>query len=55
MKSIFESKTIWFNLAAMVAQFIPAITALIPPKYSAIAVGVGNLILRFLTKTPIAL
>lgn len=54
-KSIFLSKTFWFNvlatgveLANSYGQFLP-----IPPATIGIAVSVGNIILRRLTKQPV--
>lgn len=51
-KSIFESKTVWFN----VITGIVSIAAAIPPPFGAIVLTVGNLVLRiWFTEKPVVL
>lgn len=50
-KSIFKTKTFWFNLAAGIVEF-SAILPLPPGTVAMIAAG-GNIILRRLTSEPV--
>jgi hypothetical protein len=54
-KSIFKSKTFWFNVLGTAATVLVNAANVLPPQYSVIALGIGNLILRFVTKTPVTL
>mgnify|MGYP001582446516 CR=1 FL=1 len=50
-KSLFLSKIFWFNVltaTAGVFQVIP-----LPPEYTAVAIGLINIGLRFVTATPV--
>ena len=54
MKSIFRSRTFWFNLLGAVALIVsmPEVTGLLSPDAMKYAVGVGavvNILLRFVT------
>lgn len=51
-KSLFASKTFWFNLLGIVAAVSTTYAAIIPPKalpYVMAAGGVANIILRTVT------
>lgn len=51
-KSIFESKTVWFNLITGVIS----VAAIIPPPFGAIVLAIGNLVLRvWFTDSPVVL
>lgn len=51
-KSIFASKTVWFNLITGIVSFAVAI----PPPFGMVIVTVGNLILRvWFTDRPVVL
>ncbi len=58
-KKWYESRTLWFNLASLlvlVASILTDATLVSDPavlKYAAIAVAIGNVILRFFTSMPI--
>lgn len=54
-KSIFISKTFWFNIIAMVVASTQAIMeqGLLDWEILALIVTVGNVILRFITKQPV--
>ena len=55
-KSIFESKTAWFNLLTLVVTYGGYATNILPPKFAEIAVGVvavANFLLRIITKQPV--
>lgn len=51
MKSIFKSKTFWFNVLATAATY----GSLLPPKYAVPVATVGNIGLRFITNAPVNL
>ena len=51
MKSIFKSKTFWFNVLATAATY----GNVLPPKYGIPVATVGNIGLRFLTTAPVSL
>ena len=63
MKHWWESKTVWFNIAGVLVALpsaMAAAIALLPDEYSILAAlicstlaGVGGLILRFKTDSPI--
>jgi hypothetical protein len=58
MKSIFASKTMWFNAVAIVALYIQAHSALLPQlglstDVVATIIGAVNILLRFVTKTAV--
>jgi hypothetical protein len=48
-KSIFASKTFWFNVVSLGATF----TGYLPPKYAVVVVPVINVLLRMLTEQPV--
>lgn len=59
MKSIFSSKTFWFNLLSGLATLfaLPQISALAGPenlKYLAAAVAAVNILLRYITTGPVS-
>lgn len=61
MKSIFVSKTFWFNIGAGVLEAINAMLdpaqQVIPPELQPLfgmIVAVGNIVLRYLTTQPVA-
>jgi hypothetical protein len=51
MKSIFASKTFWFNVAAVAVQVSQVVP--LAPETTATVVGVGNIVLRLLTTAPV--
>jgi hypothetical protein len=58
MKKFYESKTLWFNVITVLLAVLalPELVSLIPEDsmpYIALANGIGNMILRFLTTQPI--
>lgn len=57
-KSIFASKTAWFNVVmgviALAGQNFPALAFLNDPNVLIGITTIGNLILRFITKDPVA-
>ena len=53
-KSIFASRTFWFNILAAVAQCLPGVAAMIPQPYGALAQSLINIGLRFITTQPIS-
>jgi hypothetical protein len=59
-KPLWKSKTVGFNLIAIAAVIGTALvnagnSGLLPMHYAALAVAVGNLVLRFATKEQISL
>lgn len=56
MKSIFKSKTFWFNILAGAVQTLEVFvgTGLIPQPWGIVAQSVGNLVLRGITNEPVA-
>lgn len=50
-KSLFRSKTFWFNVLTAGAALLDVIP--LPPEYTAVAVGVINIALRFVTTQPV--
>ena len=50
-KSLFLSKIFWFNVLTAGAALLDVIP--LPPEYTAVAVGVINVALRFVTSTPV--
>jgi hypothetical protein len=55
VKVWYKSKTVWFNIVTGALAIVNAYSQTIPNQYSAIIVGVGNIILRFLTTAPVSL
>jgi hypothetical protein len=58
VKSIFKSKTFWFNLCGLAATFgLPALGIPVPadPATMAGILGIGNVALRTVTKTAVNL
>lgn len=58
MKKWYQSKTFWFNAITIAVGVIGELSQLFPvsqhPKLYVSVMGVGNIILRYLTKEPIA-
>jgi hypothetical protein len=54
-KSIFASKTFWLNVAGIIATVAGGAAGILPPQYAAIAMGVANILNRFLTVKPVTL
>lgn len=58
MKKWYQSKTFWFNAITVSVGIIGELSQLFPvsqhPKLYVSVIGVGNIILRYLTKEPIA-
>ena len=52
-KSILSSKLFWFNVLTAGAALLDVIP--LPPEYTAVAVGVINIALRFVTDKPVHL
>jgi len=48
-KSLFASRTFWFNVATMVVTF----AGILPTKYAAPIAAVGNILLRIITDQPV--
>lgn len=48
-KPIYQSKTFYFNLAMLAVTVAGAL----PPKYGVPIASVGNILLRFLTDSPV--
>lgn len=44
-KSVFKSKTFWFNVAALAVHA----AGILPAKYAVPIAGIGNILLRLLT------
>lgn len=59
MKSIFASKTAWFNVimgvVTLVGQQFPALSFLNDPNVIIGITTIGNLLLRLITKEPVAI
>lgn len=57
MKSIFASKTIWFNVLTALAAIIaaPEIASVISPQTLLIAVTIINVALRLITTQPVGI
>jgi hypothetical protein len=53
MKNILKSKTFWFNLLAMAADY--AGVNPLPTSYAVPVLGAANLVLRYVTHQPISL
>lgn len=57
MKSIWQSKTFWFNLITGVLAIVSEVSNVFPisqhPKLYATVISVGNIILRLITTQPI--
>ena len=54
-KPIWKSKTFWFNVLGGIATFLLHAGAVLPPEWAAAALAIGNLLLRYVTKTPVTL
>jgi len=56
-KSVFKSKTIWFN----VLGFVLAVAAMlsgsfpVPPEWAVFVSAVGNMVLRYVTSRPVSI
>ena len=50
-KSLFTSKTFWFNVVTAVAGLLQVIP--MPPEYAALSVGIINVVLRLVTDKPV--
>jgi len=55
MKSIFASKTLWFNLFGGLVALVPDVATKIPEPWGALVLVVGNILLRYVTTQPVAL
>ena len=54
-KAIWVSKTFWANLFAIAAMIVQSFTGwVLPPDWQATGLAVVNLILRIVTKQPVA-
>lgn len=55
VKSIFSSKTFWFNVASAALLVLQEVSAsqLLSPEKQVIATLVGNILLRFITNQPV--
>lgn len=51
VKSIFTSKTFWFNVATGAVSY----SGYLPSKYAMPVAVVGNILLRFITKQPVTI
>lgn len=51
IKSIFKSKTFWFNVLGIAASY----GNLLPPKYSVPTLAVANIGLRLITNQPVGI
>ncbi len=49
-KSIFASKTFWFNVVSLAAT----VAGFLPPQYAAVALPVVNVLLRLVTSQPVS-
>lgn len=52
-KSLFTTKTFWFNVFAGLAELIPGIADHIPQPWGALVIALGNIILRYVTTNPV--
>lgn len=50
-KSLFKSKTFWFNVATVAVH----LAGLLPASIAVPVAAVGNIILRFVTSTPVSI
>lgn len=55
MKSIFKSKTFWFNLAGLATVLTNPEVAMMHPGAVGTVITVGNIILRTVTKQPVSI
>tara|TARA_R110002126_G_C10490563_1_gene503866 strand:+ start:6047 stop:6250 length:204 start_codon:yes stop_codon:yes gene_type:complete len=58
VKSIFASKTFWFNIVGFCVMLAEALMDFLPPDWTpvlGVVVTVGNVLLRFKTNSAIAL
>jgi hypothetical protein len=55
-KSLFKSKTFWFNLIGGMVTLLQAqgVFALIPQPYDALVLAIGNVVLRIVTTQPVS-
>lgn len=51
LKSIFASKTFWFNVATAATTY----SNMMPPRVAMPVSIIGNILLRFLTKQPVTI
>lgn len=49
-KSLLKSKTFWFNVLSLAATY----SGYLPPQYAAVAVPLANLLLRYVTTSPVS-
>lgn len=52
-KPVWKSKTIWFNVLALLATGLTNAADFFPPHYALAIAAIGNLILRYTTTTPV--
>lgn len=53
-KSIFASRTFWFNLLVGAAQLLPGIADKVPQPWGALVTAIGNIALRYVTTQPVS-
>ena len=56
-KPWYTSKTLWFNIVTLALGIVQLVSDvyIIPEDYLALILGVGNLVLRFLTSKPLTM
>ncbi len=55
-KSVFSSKTMWFNAVAFLLAVAAMVSGSFPlsPEYAVFAQAVGNMVLRYVTNKPVS-
>jgi len=54
-KNILLSKTAWFNILGTVATILTTTSQVMPPEWGVVAMGIGNLLLRYFTTKPVTI